>query len=606
MEQLIAPSNTTLGMLFKENTSYIIPNYQRNYSWTTTNVQQFWDDIFYCVMQRKENKPYQHYFGQILCFSRGKDTNNLEKFELIDGQQRITTLTLLITAIAKKCKQIETEPTTPSEIKVEAKKIHENIYKSFLFYTPFEPIVQRLKIQQKDLLFLQALINAHINNSADCTEPKTSSQKLLKSALSFFNESLCQLNYSNHQYIELFNTILKSLEEDCILIELSVKSHIGVQHLFTTVNDRGLCLTTGELLKAKVIETFKDFDNYQDEAEEIWNTILSDDAKTAEIYLEYYYISNCGRVDSNKGLYHSYIDNFLILCNERSIDKNNADILMEQIRQLDSGIQIIEEIANGNWPYPIKSNSPCPWKRNRLKVLVKGLGCKSVIPMLVSAKTFLTEEVFYKILSYAELNYFNVVSVNSPNRYTKFTDVVYKEAVKIRNEQTKYKAANTKDAFLDFRKKNGYDTDFINKLKELSYKPKNSNPTSRYFLYMMEIYYNSFSSSGYTAPDDSLTIDFDTLSTEHIYSYSLDKSKIDKTLEPYKNFIGNLCPLGKSFNSRLGNKTFIEKLPKYKAAGYKITNDISKKTSWEKKDYEELTKKYLLIAEKLFINNLGI
>ena len=75
-----------LTELFKDK-YYIIPDYQRGYSWTDKQIDDFWNDI---IQAQRSNQ--KHYFGTLYL----KYNNETEYYEMIDGQQRLTTLFVLL------------------------------------------------------------------------------------------------------------------------------------------------------------------------------------------------------------------------------------------------------------------------------------------------------------------------------------------------------------------------------------------------------------------------------------------------------------------------------------------------------------------------------
>ncbi|MEG1882017.1 MAG: DUF262 domain-containing HNH endonuclease family protein [Clostridia bacterium] len=607
MEVLIQPSNSSLGNLFFDRTGFSVPNYQRSYSWKLKNVKAFWDDIEYCAQQKLLAKPVSHFFGQIIKILISTNTNGLEEYSIIDGQQRITTLIILCVSLAKKCDYIKKKNENKKIIK-QATMIYDNIYSKYLYYTLVGDPTLRLLLQNNDRTFFQGLVNSSIANLAPPSPDKDrQSQKLMFEALEYFNFKLDKIGLEDEEMLKFFDSLLASLNDDSQLIELKVESKIGVQHLFTTVNDRGLNLTTGELLKAKCIEVLQNNRTYQNECEVLWDLILSNDASLAENYLTYYFGSKIGRQNNKFTMYEHYLASIFPMCQKRNISTLEENQLIEEIRQLQSSVDIIKTLLQGKWPYPISDTSPCLWKRNRLNILINGLQCKSVIPLLLSAKIFLEERSFYELVSLCELNYFNTVSINSPNRYTKFTDVMFEQAIIIRNMKMSYKRKKLSDAFISLRKKEKYDESFDKKLKEMNYKTSSSNTTSRYFLYMMEQYYNAFpSTGGYNEPDDAMTMDFFAISTEHIYGQSLLDEDKEEDIENVKNRIGNLCAYGKGKNSKLGNKKFIDKKVKYASSGYKVASELSKLSAFTIDEYNNLANRYCEIAHKLFVDNLGI
>ena len=76
-------------------TQFIIPVYQRAYSWTAENCEQLWRDI---VSMQKNNRS-GHFVGSIVNIAEQAMPTGVSKFMIIDGQQRLTTLTLLLLAL---------------------------------------------------------------------------------------------------------------------------------------------------------------------------------------------------------------------------------------------------------------------------------------------------------------------------------------------------------------------------------------------------------------------------------------------------------------------------------------------------------------------------
>jgi uncharacterized protein with ParB-like and HNH nuclease domain len=82
-----------ITQLFDSETEvvYAIPRYQREYTWSTSQWETLFDDI--C-----ENDP-GYFLGSIICINQSSDTLAIQRLEVVDGQQRLTTLSLLFAAI---------------------------------------------------------------------------------------------------------------------------------------------------------------------------------------------------------------------------------------------------------------------------------------------------------------------------------------------------------------------------------------------------------------------------------------------------------------------------------------------------------------------------
>src|SRR6202167_282935 len=83
----------------KKSPQFVIPIYQRTYSWTDKECRQLWDDI---VRTGSNDAVSAHFVGSIVYIEKGLSQVSIQSPHLvIDGQQRLTTVTLLIAALAK-------------------------------------------------------------------------------------------------------------------------------------------------------------------------------------------------------------------------------------------------------------------------------------------------------------------------------------------------------------------------------------------------------------------------------------------------------------------------------------------------------------------------
>lgn len=92
-------TEANLLKFLKKSPQFVIPIYQRNYSWTAAQCRQLWADL---MRAGRDEKVNAHFIGSIVYVERGLSTvTSQEALLVIDGQQRLTTSTLLIAALAK-------------------------------------------------------------------------------------------------------------------------------------------------------------------------------------------------------------------------------------------------------------------------------------------------------------------------------------------------------------------------------------------------------------------------------------------------------------------------------------------------------------------------
>jgi uncharacterized protein with ParB-like and HNH nuclease domain/predicted transport protein len=95
----VKATEANLLKFLRKSPQFVIPIYQRNYSWTGDQCRQLWADL---MRAGRNEKVQAHFIGSIVYVERGlSSVTSQEALLVIDGQQRLTTSTLLITALAK-------------------------------------------------------------------------------------------------------------------------------------------------------------------------------------------------------------------------------------------------------------------------------------------------------------------------------------------------------------------------------------------------------------------------------------------------------------------------------------------------------------------------
>lgn len=187
-----------------------IPKYQRGFAWEVQNIRELFDDIIESIESNSN-----HYIGTIVLSKAEEDD---EKFYVVDGQQRITTITLIISALIKKLSQNDQAYFERFYIK------EDNRY--------------RLMPLNRDRIFFTDLLD---NNLGD---PQNKSQRFLKEAFEEISFKIDQ--------IEDKLKFLKSVEK-LEVMEFIENSEGDAIRIFQTVNDRGKPLSNMEKAKSLLI-----------------------------------------------------------------------------------------------------------------------------------------------------------------------------------------------------------------------------------------------------------------------------------------------------------------------------------------------------------------
>jgi hypothetical protein len=209
MDTISKPENQTAGCirgLFTSSENIRIPAYQRAFSWGEKQCSQFLEDLL-------EQKGKRYYLGQFLFEKEGST------LYIIDGQQRITTTILFLSAVArvKACKGGDVE-----DIK--------NTYLTDVF-----------KTIDDDQIFFRKITQKHLISFTDDTE--TISQRRIINAFHFFEMELAKLDN------ETIDLVQKTLEE-AVISTFYISSKIEATQVFEYQNNRGKALSRFEVIKA--------------------------------------------------------------------------------------------------------------------------------------------------------------------------------------------------------------------------------------------------------------------------------------------------------------------------------------------------------------------
>ena len=221
---------TSLNQLLLSDWLFEIPIYQRGYAWEKENLRDLWDDLYYLGDR-------EHYFGTILVKKADKTTvgglKTFDHFEVIDGQQRLTTTIILLRELISQVKEFGDE-----EMSDQASKLEEN----YIVYPPH----YKLTIGGDDKSFFRDSILA----GTSATAPQTRAQERLRSAQTFFRDQFNQRReQEDDQYLDFLGKFKSRIGRLQVMLYI-VPSNAEAVRMFETVNDRGRPLTNLEKTKS--------------------------------------------------------------------------------------------------------------------------------------------------------------------------------------------------------------------------------------------------------------------------------------------------------------------------------------------------------------------
>lgn len=212
--------------LQRQDTQFVIPIYQRNYDWTEEQCSQLLDDILEVGKLSKEAAKV-HFIGSIVYVCNDEyTTDEIEEFVVIDGQQRITTVTLLLIALYH------------YEKKHNNTKLAETIYEYYLINKNAEDEAFKLKLKatENNEQELIKLIEKITINNTDYSN--------IKNNFNFFYKNI---NEYNHSLIyEGFKRLL--------FVEIRLeRGKDNAQKIFESLNSTGLDLSQADLIRNYIL-----------------------------------------------------------------------------------------------------------------------------------------------------------------------------------------------------------------------------------------------------------------------------------------------------------------------------------------------------------------
>jgi uncharacterized protein with ParB-like and HNH nuclease domain len=266
MSKLNVDQKTVFELFSDKKADFLIPDYQRPYAWGEEQCQTLWDDIFLFSFPDNDYEAFEdndeYFLGSIVTYKNAQG-----KSEVIDGQQRLTTLMLLLRAFYDKFANMQDQNS-----KLTRGMIETCIWQTDIFGKA-----------DKDVLKIDSEV-ATDNDKDDFIE------LLRTGAIREGSKSQYVLNYRFLQgridgflqaYPSFFPYLPARILRNCILLPIEAESQDTALRIFSTLNDRGLPLSDADIFKAQFYKYYSDLGAKDDfigdwkELEELTSSILN-------------------------------------------------------------------------------------------------------------------------------------------------------------------------------------------------------------------------------------------------------------------------------------------------------------------------------------------
>ena len=221
--------------IFSSDFEYHIPAYQRPYAWTEEETDTLFDDLYGFYMSEKEDENY--FLGSIVLIKKNTD----RRADVIDGQQRLTTLTILFSVLADNLKDPKKKASCMKRLQEEGDELAgiANMPRLFLRdwdQSFFNKYIQNVQIS--DLLKL--------NSTTLDTESKKHIQQNCCALCAKFQETFQE---DENELVKFSSFLLNR----CYLVVVSTPSQASAFRVFSVMNSRGLNLLPTDIIKSETI-----------------------------------------------------------------------------------------------------------------------------------------------------------------------------------------------------------------------------------------------------------------------------------------------------------------------------------------------------------------
>ncbi len=562
----ISSIDKTIRTILKSS-YYKIPRFQRPYSWDREHIEDFWNDSI-----RESSGDY--FIGSMVVYEITDDT-----FGVVDGQQRLTTITMLLGVLREAFKKIGEESLAKgtqgmierADLNDELNFVlqtessypyfHENIQKfddSEVTDIPAKKEEEQIK---KGFDILKSLVDSELE-SIETSTTKTPEEKKEETTnrLKEIRDKILNLKVI---YIELGN------EDDAYII-------------FETLNTRGKDLRVSDLVKNHLTKMLPKKNKSVDLSKDKWTesrTVIEGSSADLNMdsFLHHFWLSKY-EFTTQKKLFKSL---------KHNIKKASAKDFLNDIYNESKIYRETLDISYRDWEK----------EETELKNSLYALSIfrvKQQIPMLLSVmreynKGNLKLKRVKDIISAIEYFHFIFTSVTSQRSSGGISFMYAYHARQLDQADSNSKTQALDELKSKLRDKLPSRDEFVANFVELHYSSTytKEKPLIKYILTKYDTHYSSKNQTG-------TAINYDLMTIEHIHAEK-DNSKNIDIADIGK--IGNLLLMEENLNGKLGNKPFSIKHSIYKSSNIYLDDKIENATDWDNESILDRTK---MIAEKLF------
>ena len=571
-------ANQSFRQVMGNSLKYTVPRFQRDYSWQ----EEQWEDLWEDVIELSKEKIPSHYLGYLVLQS----SDNIN-FTVIDGQQRLATISILILAGLFELKELIKNKVDPDKNQERIDTFRNNFigFKDPVYLS----IEHKLKLNRNNdshfRTYLCELIQPPVRNI-------NYSERLMGKALCYFQTQL-KNHFDNHLTGKKIASLIEVLSNGLFFTTITVSNDTNAYTIFETLNARGVHLSTPDLVKNYIFSLIDSKGDRHDNFLQIWE----DKWSNITWQLGKHKFSDFIRVDWNSRYDFSRKKDLFKKIKSRVSSAQSAQQYIENMQENAPVYSALRNETDDFW----KQYKNGQYNDKELQLSLKMLNMFNIVaPLSALLAGFhrLNANDFRKFLFYIEVISvrYNIIGNKSPGPQEKAYCATARsinptgfmqgaalgdspisrvdKKLKISNHTSQ--TGSLSSALKELKKIYPSDKEFLNAFEMKTLKTKQTHAKARFLLCRLERHLSN-----------GANINYDEATLEHILpqnpSEEWDKElEEDDKVEELVSYIGNMTLLSYKQNQSLGRNSFAEKQKIFQQSQFKITQQCGEYKQWNK------------------------
>jgi uncharacterized protein with ParB-like and HNH nuclease domain len=558
----------TVYDIFSINKKYVVPRFQREYSWGEDEVTELWRDLVSSILMKESKLENQEYFiGSLVLVGEDKST----EFKIVDGQQRLTTITMLLSALVDSFREIKRDDLARGLYAfIEGRDVSDK---------------QFFKLENENPKpFLQ---NSIQNFQKVPARPGSEEESNLLNAFVFFAKRL-QKNSLAKEFGPFWETckadeptkycsILEALRDQALTFLKTIYITVGNEDeaytIFETLNARGMNLSPVDLMKNEIFKVLAD-EHPVDAAKFKWKSLHSTLAAREErididIYVRHFWLSKYEFTTEDK-IYKSFK-------RKTNSDKALIKAFLDDI------------VQEADYYKKITMPLSTDWKQQEEKSIFDSLSALNIFKV-TQVRTFLLALLAQRDKKLLDLTDLKECATALENFHFLFSAITSSRASGLESKYSKYArslrsckdAKASRDVLKDLREDIKQKVPALETVREGFKALVFTNEETRYKKLIQYLFrrWEIFLRKTNELEPAQITI-------EHVVPQS------DAKLAHCVGSIGNLLPLGGTINNLADAKDFTAKIALFKQSKLSIVAEFVKrfqaKKEWSEGDINDRT-----------------